>query len=563
MGLLDDPDLGLNLGLGLLQAGGRNLAGQGNIGTALQGALSNYYGQKQAKQSLAIGDIDLQQKQLQNQKTMQLLNMVGGLMGDPAPGGSDGAGSPSAAPGAPAGLMGASGGPMMAQNSATPLPTGSPAQQPPSWLTPPTPQMLAQQPVGGMAPRQLQGYNLLSGKDPLQSSKELEAAQLEQAQRQYAPALAKLSTVVKSDSPTREVAADPELSAAWNQLAKLHGFDPKADLNDQNLRTAFTFAHNGLASSIGKETIAPTVPKKQVNGPLGSQYEIDPITNETKQVKGEEALKDVMVNGQPTNLRASAAEGREPYVPSIFGAGQMTDPAMELAYQQYKLHGTIPTGFARNPVMNAKLTDYIAQRSKEEGVSAADAAASGQQLKASGAVVQDFEKGKTAQTINGLNTAIKHGAALDPLIDALGSGNITAINAAKQFFQKQTGQTAPGNFAALKEFYGGEVAKAVLPGGGGEAERRALLAPLANANSPQQLKQALQTFNTALAGKTDALRQQWDVGTGGKQGSFDKFLLPETKKALGISGGGNAAHPQDIQNLLSKYGNGNGNGNGN
>lgn len=127
MGLLDDPDLGLNLGLGLLQAGGRNLAGQGNIGTALQGALGNYYGQKQAKQQLALGNLNLMQQQQEMPMRMDYLKALGqklhiantdpgitqqlasgGLMGQTAQAappslmtvGGNGAPQPSAAPGA-------------------------------------------------------------------------------------------------------------------------------------------------------------------------------------------------------------------------------------------------------------------------------------------------------------------------------------------------------------------------------------------------------------------------------------------------------------------------------
>ena len=281
MGLLDDPDLGLNLGLGLLQAGQRNLAGQGGIGTALQGALGNYYGQKQAKQSLAIGDLDLQQKKLQNQKTMQLLDMVGGLMGAPAPGGASGGGLMNAAPGAaPAPPQGSPAGPMFAQNSAAPLPTGAPppAAGAPSWLTPPTPESIAQMPVGGMAPRQLQVYNLLSDKDPLASQKELQAEQMDLAKRQYLPILTKLDTLVHSDKPTQYVNADKELKAAWQTVAPQMGFDPDKDFNDQNLRTAFTFAHNGLASSVGAPTIAPIVPETTTRLPDGRLAQTEGLT---------------------------------------------------------------------------------------------------------------------------------------------------------------------------------------------------------------------------------------------------------------------------------------------
>jgi hypothetical protein len=146
---------------------------------------------------------------------------------------------------------------------------------------------------------------------------------------------------------------------------------------------------------------------------------------------------------------------------------------------------------------------------------------------------------------------VQHMDLLPPLIDALSGGNMTVLNKAQNFFKQQTGNSAPTNFSAIKEFVGGEVAKAVLPGGGGEAERQALTKPLDAANSPVQLKDAVSTIQKALAGKTEALRSQWDIGTNGTQGAFDRFLLPATKNALGIKD--QSAHPPDVQALLNKY----------
>jgi len=178
--------------------------------------------------------------------------------------------------------------------------------------------------------------------------------------------------------------------------------------------------------------------------------------------------------------------------------------------------------------------NYFAQRAAQDGDSGASIAARGQAFKAQQGVLKDYTSGQTSKTLNGINTAVAHMDALSPLIDNLDNTRSPLFNKLANVFKQQTGQTAPTNFAALKEFVAGEVAKAVLPGGGGEGERAALSGPLAAANSPAQLKEAVQTIQKALAGKTEALRNQWEIGTNGTQGSFDKFLLPQTKKALGI-----------------------------
>lgn len=546
MGLFDnsDPDLSMNLGLGLLQAGGRNLAGQGNIGTALSGALQNYYGQKQAKQSLQMGNLDLQTKTLQNQKTMQLLNMVGGLMGPSGQDGSPQAGLMSAAPGASPPQQ-----PPMGGQSA-PLPTQpippQQSQQSPSWLSPPSQASLAQSPVGGMNPRQLQGYNLLSGKDPLQSSKELEAAQLEQAQRQYAPALAKLSTVIKSDSPTREVAADPELSSAWQTLAKLHGFDPKTDLNDQNLRTAFTFAHNGLASSIGQPTISPTVQKQQVQGPLGSMLEVDPVTNETKQVVAPQPLKDIIDpnTGKPTNVRASAAEGQQPFNASIFGASNISDQALQFAADTYRTTGKMPTAFGRNPQMQAKVLNKIASDNAQSGDTAGAIAARSQALKANGQALDQATK-LESNTTSYYNTLDKNLTALQGLagkVDSTGSPLINRVYRAWQ--QGATNDPTVAQYVTYMKAAEGEYAK-IQSGSLGNAP-----------SSDAARRDAHDVINKYMSqGGIDAVAQAMRG-----EGNNRLSSLRDQKQALMGEIGGNApmqpgqAHPQDIQDLMKKYG---------
>jgi hypothetical protein len=133
-----------------------------------------------------------------------------------------------------------------------------------------------------------------------------------------------------------------------------------------------------------------------------------------------------------------------------------------------------------------------------------------------------------------INTAVKHIESALPLVDALQTGDVRIINQARNAFEKNVGGgTAPTDFNILKEFINGEVSKAVFTSGGGEQERQALKASVDAANSPQAIKSAFQKVQVALAGKTDAYRQRWDEVTQGNQGDFNKFLLPETIKALG------------------------------
>lgn len=268
------------------------------------------------------------------------------------------------------------------------------------------------------------------------------------------------------------------------------------------------------------------------------QMEIDAANKREQYIQGQQNQRDLKPvlnpDGTATYLPASQAAGKTPYNNSTASAGSVSDQAKEFAYQKFKSTGEMPQSGRGGAAMQAMYANYFAQRAAQDGDSGASIAARGQAFKAQQGVLKDYTSGKTAATLNGINTAVAHMDALDPLIDKLDNTSSPLFNKAANYFKQQTGQTAPTNFAALKEFVAGEVAKAVLPGGGGEGERQALSAPLAAANSPAQLKQAVQTIKTALAGKTEALRNQWDIGTNGTQGDFDKFLLPSTKRALGV-----------------------------
>lgn len=295
------------------------------------------------------------------------------------------------------------------------------------------------------------------------------------------------------------------------------------------------------------------------------QMEIDAANKREQYSQGQQNARDLKPvlnpDGSAQYLPANQAAGKTPYNNSTASAGSITDQAKEFAYQKFASTGEMPQSGRGGAAMQAMYANYFAQRAAQDGNTGASIAAKGQAFKAQQGVIKDYESGPTSKTLNGINTAVQHMGGLDPLIDNLNNTKSPLWNQAANYFQKQTGQTAPTNFAAMKEFVAGEVAKAVLPGGGGEGERQALAAPLNAANSPAQLKEAVQTIKTALAGKTEALRNQWDIGTQGSQGSFDKFLLPATKKALGISGqpaaapavAPAAAHPPDIQALLQKY----------
>lgn len=406
----------------------------------------------------------------------------------------------------------------------------------------------------------MMALDILQGRDPLKTAQGAQEYELKQKQLQAQGPLALFDTVAGSASPARIVMNNQSLMQGWQRVAPQMGFDPVKDFSDDNVRAAITFARNQIAGSAGLPTKELPHKMQDVSGPLGSMYQRDTVDNKLTQVKGEEPLKDVIDpnTGQPTNMRASQAEGKQPFQQSLYGAGQISDNTKEMAFQFAKANGgkLPPDMNFRSSTEKAAIANYISDRAKQEGLSSLQMLANGQALQATQGVVKDFTSGPTSKSLNAINTAVSHIDTLKPLVDALGTGDIKRVNQFSNAFKQETGSPAPTDYASIKEFVGGEVAKAVLPGGGGEKERAALLDPLNAANSPTAIKSALEKIQIALAGKTEATRNQWDVGTNGTQGSFDKFLLPATKKALGIADTSSpqaGAHPPAIASLLDKY----------
>lgn len=383
---------------------------------------------------------------------------------------------------------------------------------------------------------------------------------------------------------TDQVAADPtKMPQAAQQLQGI-GVQGHPDgwehLPPQQIQANAAKASQSLDAQIQSLTQQLVPPDKQFDaqqtaaqnkykqeGPGGElqrkQMEIDATAKQGALARSATAANEVKPvlnpDGTTTYVRANQAAGRNVGSASGAVAGAITDQAKELAYQTFKTTGAMPAIGRGGAAVQAGYANYFAKRAAEEGDTGASIAAKGQAFKAQQGVLKDYTSGATAKTLNGINTAVSHMDSLDPLIDNLNNTSSPLFNKAANFFKQQTGQTAPTSFGALKAFVSGEVAKAVLPGGGGEGERQALSAPLAAANSPAQLKDAVQTIKTALAGKTEALRNQWDIGTNGTQGDFDKFLLPATKKAIGgsattaPSNSAASIHPAPIQSLLNKY----------
>ena len=354
-------------------------------------------------------------------------------------------------------------------------------------------------------------------------------------------------------------------NAAAGNLAPLQGYQKIAasigedPLNPTALgvRRAAVAAHNGLAQqSMG--TIAPLEmpnPLQTTQRGGGESIQTDLLTNKTTAGAPALATGKFVQNGQVVEMPTAQAmsKGLQPYDSALFAADQITPTALSQAYGQYKATGEMPPMAGRDPIAIAKTYNYIADQTKADGGSGQAAAAQKQAYAAQGDVVKDYSdpSGKAGGKLQAINTITEHAKALNPLIDAMGTGDTQLINKAKIAYQQQTGNPAPTNYSAMANIFSGELKQAVTANGGDQGEREAIAAPFSDINSPLALKGAIQISATAMAGKTVALKKGWDVATQGNQGPFDKFLTPATKEFLG--GESAASHPKAIMDILSKY----------
>lgn len=139
-----------------------------------------------------------------------------------------------------------------------------------------------------------------------------------------------------------------------------------------------------------------------------------------------------------------------------------------------------------------------------------------------------FDSGKQGDIIRSLNVAHSHLDTLGGLIDALGNGNIQAINSMSQAFNSQFGQEAPVSFDAAKRIVSDEIVKAVIGAGGALGDREEAQATLDKSNSPQQLRSVISVYQDLMRGQLDGLKLQYENST--NKDDFSDRLSPDVQE---------------------------------
>lgn len=437
---LADPSLLISVGLGLMSGAryGSN-AGEGIMqGLQMyQGMKTNQLQQQLMKQQIQTGALGLQRQQMLTNAAQQAFQ---GDQGGQPPQAAGPVQSPPQA--SQPFLPGISPMPSGAPPTGVSAPSAAAPQGGALGLTAPSmAQIYGTTYPGGMPANFVRGMSYLSA-DPLGAQQKFRDDQLKLAQQSYAPTIAKLDQLIKSDAPAKYLNGTgfSDIKAAWPQLAQEVGLDPEKDYNDQNVRMALSNRRNQLASSLQEPTSEPAMPVRTIKLPDGRMAQVEPGTGKITPIASEELQSVIGPNGQPSLVPRSQAAGMTPFNPSIFGAAGMSDQALQFAADTYRTTGKMPPAFARNPMAQAKVLDRVAADAAASGDSAGSIAARSAALKANGQALDQNTKLEAATT-SYYNTLDKNLTKLQELQGKVDTSGVPLVNKVYRAWQSKIAGT--------------------------------------------------------------------------------------------------------------------------
>lgn len=396
-----------------------------------QGMKTNQLQRQLTQQQIQAGNIANQRQQMMLGAAQQALqgdqSQRGGLMGSQSPG----APASSAAPETPF-LPGISPMPPGGATPAAAAPQGMPAG-----ITAPSMDQIYGTTYPGMASPNYMRAMAMFSQDPAAALAKVREDQLKGAQQQYAPTIARLDQLIKSDQPAKYMQGTgfEDIKGAWPQMAETLGLDPQKDLNDQNVRLALSHVRNQLASSLQEPTSEPPMPVKTIRLPDGRMAQEEPGTGKLTVIPSEKPQQVVGANGQPTLVPEGQSYGMTPFNASLFGAANMTDQALQFAADTYRTTGKLPASMGRNPAMQARVLEKVAADAQASGDTAGAIAARTAGLKASGQALDQNTKLEAATT-SYYNTLDKNLTKLAELQGKVDGSGVPLVNKVYRAWQQ-------------------------------------------------------------------------------------------------------------------------------
>lgn len=333
----------------------------------------------------------------------------------------------------------------------------------------------------------------------------------------------------KAIAETKEAlskANDNQLSAAGNAF-ELMGkvLTPVLSLPPEQKQQAW---QQGVSQLVQQGVMPPDQAQQHAQYPgdqaLGSQLMATKAGTEyIAQRRADNELKSKTVNTgegvkqfNPATGAFDVRVGSSPKSAVTVSDNLLSNPdALSMAAEYYRKTGTLPSGFSRSPQTVSAVISKAAEMAKAEGGSA-DIAANKITYNTANAENKYMTSGKGGQQLTAFNTAISHLSTLDNLASQLNNGDIQIFNKAAQAWAQQTGNPAPTNFAAAKNAMSGEVAAALKASGATDQEINKVGDTFDRAQSPAQLKGAIEAYRSLLGSKRDQLKAQHDAAQQGK-----------------------------------------------
>ena len=211
-------------------------------------------------------------------------------------------------------------------------------------------------------------------------------------------------------------------------------------------------------------------------------------------------------------------------------AGLLNPQAKEMAANLYTQTGQLPAGM-RSPAMSAGILN---QAAGAPGTQAPNIAQNKMNYGAATALQKSATSGDMAKNITSFNTAIAHASQLKEAADALDNGDAHLLNALGNQMGYQFGSDKTTNFNVIKNALSGEISKVFKGGEATDAEIKAVQEPFSAANSPAQLKGAIDNAIHLMNSKRDALKDQYTQGMKGQP----NFGGAQNGQTQGAGGGG-------------------------
>lgn len=310
---------------------------------------------------------------------------------------------------------------------------------------------------------------------------------------------------------TRERTPEEILEASLNH-AKLH--DPQA-----------------YAAAVASGLVQPKLTKVGPNETL--------VDNKGKAVFSNtagadaEAIKQDRADAR-TQMQIDAAERRQrAYLDAMIAKNEIDPETLEVnaaMIANYEL--AAPTGFAASKPVAQKML----QRAKEINPNF-DA----KNYKVIQNLDDKFKSGKQGDQVRSVNAAMEHLDLYKQLAEAQNAKDIPMFNRIAAKFAQETGSAIPTNLNVAASIVGPEIAKVMVPGGGGVHERDEYVKKFSVGNSPEQALGVADTYLGLMAGQLRGFARQYSNVAGAdpsvRMEKFRNFLSPEANELLDRHGG--------------------------